>query len=109
MTRMTELPFDRIKIDRTFVDSIDDAEPGGALVKMIATLGKERCVPVSAEGVETEEVKRKLVELGCVDAQGWLFSEALSAKEAKLGFVRAPSHVGHASLQTGFGSEAANG
>ena len=51
---------------------------------------------MTAEGVESEAVHSKLAALGCTDAQGWLFAEALSAKEVGLSF--ATGWVGRADL-----------
>ena len=51
------------------------------------------------EGVESEAIHSKLAELGCTDAQGWWFAEALSAEEVTLGFidrVRAADQTGQA-------------
>jgi diguanylate cyclase (GGDEF)-like protein len=81
LTRLQSLPFDRLKIDRSFVDSLQEGEGAHAIVQAIATLGKGLSIPVAAEGVESEAIQAKLVELGCDDAQGWLFAKALSAEE----------------------------
>ena len=83
VTRLRKLPFDRLKIDRSFVDQMRDNESSDALVEAIAILGKGLSIPLSAEGVETEDVKAKLLGLGCVDAQGWLFGKALSTGEVE--------------------------
>ena len=52
----------------------------------MATLGKGLKLPITAEGVETAEIRERLLGLGCDDAQGFLFSKALTAAEVKLGF-----------------------
>lgn len=85
-TRLESLPFDRIKIDRRFVETLHRDRASDALVRAIGTLGKGLCIPISAEGVETKTIQSKLMELGCKDAQGWLYSKAISAEEAALGF-----------------------
>lgn len=81
------LPFDRIKIDRSFVRTLVENGSNDALVKAVAALGKGLSLPMTAEGVESHAVGAKLNELGCTDAQGWLFGKALSAEEVKLGFL----------------------
>lgn len=86
VTQMQKLPFDRLKIDRSFVEAMRADQDSEVLVKTIATLGKGLSVPVSVEGVETETVQAKLQNLGCVDAQGWLFAKALSAEDVEMGF-----------------------
>ena len=79
LTQLQSLPFDRIKIDKSFVASIGDNEQSAAIVQTITSLGKLLCVPITAEGVETETIRRLLAEVGCEDAQGWLFGRAVSA------------------------------
>jgi EAL domain-containing protein (putative c-di-GMP-specific phosphodiesterase class I) len=83
LTQLRTLPFDRLKIDRSFVDSLREGDSAAAIVQAIAIVGRGLSIPVAAEGVETEAIQAKLVELGCGDAQGWLFAKALSADEVK--------------------------
>jgi diguanylate cyclase (GGDEF)-like protein len=86
LTQLQALPFDRIKIDKSFVASISDNEQSAAIVRTIASLGKLLCVPITAEGVETETVRRQLADAGCQDAQGWLFGRAVSAQFVRCHF-----------------------
>jgi diguanylate cyclase (GGDEF)-like protein len=86
LTQLKDLPFDRIKIDRTFLAALHNERECDALARAIATVGKGLKVPVTAEGVESQAVREMLSELGCEDAQGWLFSKALSAREVAIGF-----------------------
>jgi len=88
LTQLQSLPFDRIKIDKSFVASISDNEQSAAIVRTIASLGKMLCVPITAEGVETETVRLRLADAGCQDAQGWLFGKAVSGE-----FVRGHFNV----------------
>ena len=78
--------FDRIKIDKSFVLSIGENEQSAAIVRTIASLGKMLCVPITAEGVESESIRRSLSEAGCQDAQGWLFGRAVSAQFVRTHF-----------------------
>ena len=87
LTQLSALPFDRLKIDRSFMESLGDEERCDALVQAIVGIGKQLKLPVTAEGVETERLQRRIEELGCSDAQGWLFSKALSAEQVQLGFM----------------------
>jgi EAL domain-containing protein (putative c-di-GMP-specific phosphodiesterase class I) len=82
LSQLRDLPFDRIKIDRSFVASLLDDKQSNAIVHAIATLGKSLHLPITAEGVESETVHRRLQELGCSDAQGWLFGRAIPGQEA---------------------------
>ena len=81
-SQLRSLPFDRIKIDRGFVSALLDDQQCDAIVQSIVTLGKGLNIPITAEGVESEHIRAKLRNLGCLDAQGWLFAKALTAEEA---------------------------
>ncbi|MCB1954441.1 MAG: EAL domain-containing protein [Rhodocyclaceae bacterium] len=67
------LPFDYLKIDRSFVSRLGDDEQGGQIARMIIELGRSLGVTVIAEGVETEAQAGWLRRAGCHLAQGWLF------------------------------------
>lgn len=86
LTHLQSLPFDRIKIDRGFIASMVEDQKCDALVEALVTLGKGLKLPITAEGVEADSLRAKLIELGCSDAQGWLFGNELSAKEVVMGF-----------------------
>jgi len=81
LAMLSTIPFDRIKIDRNLIGLLLDTERGDTLVQAIASLGRGLNLPLTAEGVETEALHERLADLGCVDAQGWLFSKALTAEE----------------------------
>jgi len=81
LSQLRTLPFDRIKIDKSFVASLLDDPQSNAIVHAIATLGNNLNLPITAEGVETEVIHKRLQELGCADAQGWLFGKAASAED----------------------------
>jgi diguanylate cyclase (GGDEF)-like protein len=104
LTQLQSLPFDRIKIDKSFVASIGESEQSGAIVSTIASLGKMLCVPITAEGVESESIRRRLAEVGCDDAQGWLFGRAVSAQFIRGQFDLSeidPTEAGNAPLESG--------
>ncbi|MGZ8999121.1 MAG: putative bifunctional diguanylate cyclase/phosphodiesterase, partial [Allosphingosinicella sp.] len=82
LTQLKALPFDRIKIDKSFVAALLSDAQSGAIVRTIAGLGASLELPVTAEGVESEEVCARLKELGCGDGQGWLWSKAVPAAVA---------------------------
>lgn len=86
LSKLSELPFDRIKIDRDFLHALEDDGECEAFAQAIAAVGKGLKVPVTAEGVESMAIHEKLAGLGCSDAQGWLFSKALSEQEVVIGF-----------------------
>ena len=65
LSNLRALPFDRIKIDRSFVTSITDNPESAAIVNAIARLGDSLGLPVTAEGIENDEIARRLKEIGC--------------------------------------------
>jgi diguanylate cyclase (GGDEF)-like protein len=86
LSYLQRFPFDKIKIDRCFVNDI--AEPGGSssIVRAVVDIAAERHMTTTAEGVETEEQKQLLRALGCSEMQGYLFSAAKPAAELKRQF-----------------------
>jgi diguanylate cyclase (GGDEF)-like protein len=84
LSYLQRFPFDKIKIDRCFVNDI--AEPGGgssSIVQAVVNIAAARNMTTTAEGVETEEQARLLRMLGCSEMQGYLFSPAKPAAELK--------------------------
>lgn len=75
---LRQLPFDKIKIDRVFIESMETRETD-ILVRSIVRLGHDLGLTVTAEGVETIEHQSILAEAGCDDLQGYLFSRPLPA------------------------------
>lgn len=71
--------FDKVKIDRSFVDGIDRSRASTAIIKAIVGLSHELGMGIVAEGVETEAQMQALVSLGCTHLQGFLLSEPLPA------------------------------
>ncbi|NJM49606.1 MAG: EAL domain-containing protein [Sphingomonadales bacterium] len=83
LAHLRALPFDRIKIDRSFVSSMDDNAESAAIVSAIAGLGASLAVPITAEGIEDESVIAKLNELGCSKGQGWHFGQPMSIEQVR--------------------------
>jgi diguanylate cyclase (GGDEF)-like protein len=71
--QLRNLPFDRIKIDRSFVSEL--RTPGGSsrLVEAIVSLGRGLDLPLTAEGVEDEEILKALKDMGKLKAQGYFY------------------------------------
>ena len=78
LAQLRSLPFDRIKIDRSFIASLLGDEQCEAIVQSVVALGKSLKLPITAEGIETSQIYARVRELGCTDAQGWLFGKAMS-------------------------------
>ena len=72
------MPFDMLKVDRSFVSGIEDDVPSRALVDMILALARQLRLQVVAEGVETRSQQTLLADLGCEFVQGYLHSPPLA-------------------------------
>ena len=81
LAHLRALPFDRIKIDRSFVSSMLDNAESAAIVSAIAGLGASLAVPITAEGIEDEKIIEKLSALGCSKGQGWHFGQPLTIEQ----------------------------
>jgi len=79
LAQVNSLPIDRIKIDKSFISTMVKSEQTAAIVNTIASLGHTLSVPITAEGVESEQIRAELRRVGCSEAQGWLFGRAVSA------------------------------
>jgi diguanylate cyclase (GGDEF)-like protein len=81
LSYLRKFPFDKIKIDQSFVREISDADESMAVVRAVVGLGSSLGMVTSAEGVETADQLRTLRAEGCTLAQGFLFSPAVPAQE----------------------------
>jgi len=81
LTLLHSLPFDRVKIDRSFVRELSGGGAGAAIVRSVLALGQELGLDVVAEGVETTDQVKLLRELGCRYVQGYLFARVLPSDE----------------------------
>lgn len=89
LAHLKELPFDLLKIDRTFVSALADSEPDQRIVQAIVAMGKSLGLEVVAEGVETVDQARALREMGCTYGQGQLFGPPSPRGELLEGAVAA--------------------
>jgi diguanylate cyclase (GGDEF)-like protein/PAS domain S-box-containing protein len=84
LSYLQRFPFDKIKVDRSFVRDI--SEPGNgssSIVQAVVNIAAARHMTTTAEGVETEAQRQLLHRLGCSEMQGWLFSAAKPAEEIR--------------------------
>ena len=81
LTRLSDLPFNEIKIDKSFVGKADKDPVARAIVKNTIDLGKSMGLSIVAEGAETQEQINMLESLGCDIVQGFFFSKALPVHE----------------------------
>jgi diguanylate cyclase (GGDEF)-like protein/PAS domain S-box-containing protein len=79
LSYLQSFPFDKIKIDRSFVSAIANVKRSATLRRSIIQLGYNLGMTSVAEGVETEQQLDRLRAEGCVEAQGFLFSRAVPA------------------------------
>ena len=83
LAQVNSLPVDRIKIDKSFISTMVKSEQTAAIVNTIASLGHQLNVPITAEGVESEQIRSELNKFGMSEAQGWLFGRAVSADSVR--------------------------
>ena len=81
LSYLQKFPFDKIKIDGSFIQGLSDSDESAAIVRAVAGLAKSFRMTTTAEGVETDEQLRIVKELGCTEMQGHLFSKACCAEE----------------------------
>jgi diguanylate cyclase (GGDEF)-like protein len=81
LSYLRSFPFDKIKIDQSFVRNMAGDAGTVAIVRAIAGLGSELGMRITAEGVETPEQLALLSQVGCHDVQGYLFSKPVPAAE----------------------------
>ena len=79
LSYLRSFPFDKIKIDQSFIRDLTHAQGGAAIVRAIAGLGTSFSLATTAEGVETREQFAILRAEGCTEVQGFLFSRPVSA------------------------------
>jgi EAL domain-containing protein (putative c-di-GMP-specific phosphodiesterase class I) len=73
------LPFDKIKIDRSFVQALGDDPEALKIVRAITSLAQSLELPVVAEGIESAETAEQLLAMGCNEGQGFYFGVPVSA------------------------------
>lgn len=82
LSSLRSLPFDMIKIDRSFVTNVHRNKESMAIVRAVSTLASALSVPVCVEGIESEAAYDAVVMLGCGVGQGWYFGKPMPADEA---------------------------
>jgi len=97
LSYLRSFPFDKIKIDRSFVQEVDANRGAQAIIRSIVSLGKGLGVTITAEGVENEAELSCLRAEGCQEGQGFLFSRArphaeiVALLQAQRGLIAAAS------------------
>jgi len=81
MGYLQSFPFDRIKIDQSFVRGTSNEAVGRAIVRAIASIGQSLGMATVAEGVETEEQMARIASDGCTDVHGYLISRPMPPEQ----------------------------
>jgi diguanylate cyclase (GGDEF)-like protein len=81
LSYLRSFPFDKIKIDQSFVREMSQRTDCLAIVQSVASLGASLGMPTVAEGIETEDQLRQIQAAGCTDAQGYYFGRPKPARE----------------------------
>ena len=87
LTYLQCFPFDKIKIDRSFVKDITENAGSLNIVRAVAALANGMGMTATAEGVETREQLDRITSEGCTEMQGYLFSRPLPAQEIERLFL----------------------
>ena len=87
LTYLQCFPFDKIKIDRSFVKDITENTGSLNIVRAVAALASGMGMTATAEGVETREQLDSITSEGCTEMQGFLFSRPLPAREIERLFL----------------------
>jgi len=95
LSQLRSFPFDKLKIDRSFVRDLSGSDEAVAVVRAIAALGASLGMTNTAEGVETVEQEAMIRADGCTDMQGYLISRPVPAGDVaalieRFGAVSAP-------------------
>ena len=77
LAHLMQFPVDALKIDKSFVKGIGNADQAEAITKAIVNLGHSLGIEIIAEGVQTSEQELHLINLGCQTGQGFLYSKAV--------------------------------
>ena len=83
LSYLQRFPFDKIKIDRSFVKALTLGTGSSSIIKAVVSIAADRNMITTAEGVETQEQRETVQALGCTQMQGYLFSAARPAHEIR--------------------------
>lgn len=83
LSYLQQFPINTLKIDKSFVGSINVSEGGTSIVNAIVAMAKGLSLNLIAEGVETDPQLEYLKDLGCAEIQGWLFGKAAPESQTR--------------------------
>ncbi|MBN8992893.1 MAG: EAL domain-containing protein [Rhizobiales bacterium] len=93
---LQRFPFDKIKIDRSFVKEVTRNSSSASIIKAVVSIAADRNMVTTAEGVETLQQRETVQNLGCTQMQGYLFSAARPAHEIRALLAVCPDAVENA-------------
>jgi diguanylate cyclase (GGDEF)-like protein len=93
LCNLREINFDKIKIDRSFVQTLGESEESSKIVSAILGLGKSLGIKTTAEGIETPHNSDWLTEQGCTTGQGFLFGRPMPASAVDQLFEAMPAEL----------------
>jgi diguanylate cyclase (GGDEF)-like protein len=83
LSHLSELPFDKLKIDRSFIHTMHQRAESASIINAIIGLGRSLNMPTTAEGIESVADAEMLTKLGCNVGQGFLYSKPVPAHEVQ--------------------------
>jgi EAL domain-containing protein (putative c-di-GMP-specific phosphodiesterase class I) len=83
LSYLRSFPFDKIKIDRSFIRDLSKRPDSIAIIRAVSGLGRNLGMETTAEGVETQEQLAQIQAEGCTEVQGFFFSAPCPANEVK--------------------------
>ena len=92
LSYLRQFPFDRVKIDKSFIANVEKSPEGGMIVDAVTTLCRSLGMATTVEGVETDKQLQDLVRSHCTHVQGFLFSKPRPAQEIE-GMLTTPALV----------------
>ncbi|MDB5526624.1 MAG: hypothetical protein JWM58_4387 [Rhizobium sp.] len=91
LSYLRNFPFDKIKIDQSFVRDLDTRPDSMAIIRLITGLANSLSMTTTAEGVETEQQFRHLQGAGCTEVQGYYFARPKPASEIVMSLPQRPA------------------
>src|SRR3989440_9060551 len=98
LTYLQCFPFDKIKIDRSFVSGVANDAGSLSIVRAVVALARGMGMTTTAEGVETDEQRERIAAEGCTEMQGYLFSRPVPAAEIERRFLLPEGRIGPARI-----------
>jgi EAL domain-containing protein (putative c-di-GMP-specific phosphodiesterase class I) len=81
LSYLRSFPFDKIKIDRSFINDLSDKKDADIIVQAVTSLASNLNMTTTAEGAETEAQLEKIRAMGCTEIQGFVFSHPQRAED----------------------------